>query len=105
MLLTREQRTERAVWLIACAMALAMLDRGSGWEVRSQPGDFGLCCGERKLVPHELLRAIQRGEVKPEDYSKLVRELGIADLLLAPAVSAAPPRDQPDGIRTAPEPS
>jgi Zn-dependent protease with chaperone function len=98
MLLTREQRTERAIDLIAMSMALALLEQG-GWEARSQPGDFGLWRGEQKMGPFEIVYALRSGETSADAYKKLVTELGIADLPLAPA-SAALPAGPPDGIRT-----
>jgi hypothetical protein len=61
-------------------MALAVLDRGSGWKIKSQPGEFGLCRGEFRLVPHELVRAVQRRDTTAANYVKLVAEPGIADL-------------------------
>jgi hypothetical protein len=99
MLLTRKQRTERAVGLIAMSMGLAALEQGIGWEVRSQPGDFGLCRANQKVVPFDLVAALRNGRLSADAYRTLVTELGIADLPLAPA-SAAPLPVPPDGIRT-----
>ena len=58
MLLTREQRADRAVRLLATSLSLALADHG--WEIRSQPGNFGFLRGGEKLVPHDLVALVSQ---------------------------------------------
>jgi Zn-dependent protease with chaperone function len=74
MLLTREQRADRAAALLWMAFALALLD--AGWELHAQPGDFYLSQGGNKLNPADLVRGLRHGALPAEAYRALVRTYG-----------------------------
>jgi hypothetical protein len=52
MLLTREQRAERAVAALQTALAVCLLERG--WQLHAAPGDFWLYRGDDKVIVGEL---------------------------------------------------
>jgi Zn-dependent protease with chaperone function len=82
MLLSRDQRADRAAALLWTALALALLDHG--WQLHAQPGDFYLAQGGRKINPADLVRQIRQGSMSAEAYRQLVQLLGVAELPLAP---------------------
>jgi Zn-dependent protease with chaperone function len=87
-LLTREQRAQRCVALLWMAFALALLR--DGWSLETQPGDFHLVRGERKLAPNDLVVRLKQGLLPEAEYRELVQTLGIAALPLAPAEQNTP---------------
>jgi Zn-dependent protease with chaperone function len=81
MLLSRDQRAERAAGLLWMAFALALLDHG--WQLHAQPGDFYLSQGREKINPADLVRRMRLGIMSAEGYRDLVRHLRVAELALA----------------------
>jgi heat shock protein HtpX len=81
MLLTPEQRTQRAGQLFGMALGLALLDKG--WELQAQPGSFYLGKGADRINTWALMDELVEGKVSPEQWRKMCDELGIADLALA----------------------
>jgi len=81
MLLTPQQRTQRAGQLFGMALGLALLEKG--WELEAQPGSFFLSKGADRINTSALLDELVAGEVSPENWVKMCDELGIADLALA----------------------
>jgi hypothetical protein len=59
MLLTREQRVERARSLLSTAFGLALVNNGC--KAHSSPGEFHLDQGDEKLDPHKLMLQISAG--------------------------------------------
>ena len=82
MLLTREQRAERALSLLWIAFNLALID--AGWEMHTSPGDFCLTRGAERLTPSIIVRNLKSGSISKPDYLALVARLEIAHLPLAP---------------------
>ncbi len=80
MLLTREQRADRAAALLWMALAVALLD--AGWELHAQPGDLYLARGADKLDPPDLIMRLRQGTLSAEGYRDLMRNLGISELQL-----------------------
>jgi heat shock protein HtpX len=80
MLLTPQQRTQRAGQLVGLAFGLALLERG--WELEAQPGSFFLAKGRERINPPELIEELVEGKISPENWVKMCEELGIADLEL-----------------------
>jgi Zn-dependent protease with chaperone function len=85
MLLTRDQRAERAAALLWMGLAVALLDHG--WELHAQPGDFYLQQGRERINPADLVRRMRQGIMSAEGYRDLIRHLGVAELRLAPSLA------------------
>jgi hypothetical protein len=84
MLLTPQQRTERAGRLLASAIALTLL--GKGWPLENQPGQFYLLRGSEKLNVFALVDELVAGKLSGEVWVKRCNELGI----MAPRCTAEP---------------
>jgi len=80
MLLTREQRADRAAAVIWMAFAVSLLDQG--WQLHAQPGDFYLSKGEEKINPADLVRGLRQGGLSSGAYGALVQHYGVAELRL-----------------------
>jgi hypothetical protein len=59
LLLTREQRTQRAAELLWMALAIRLVDEG--WSLHMQPGEFYLAHGESRIVPSEVIGRLRTG--------------------------------------------
>ena len=77
MLLTREQRSERAATLLRCALTLALLDHG--WKLQIQPGHFSVQRGDLSLEPPVLIPKLQSGELSAQGWSIYCADAGIDD--------------------------
>ena len=88
MLLTPQQRTQRAGHLFGMALGLALLERG--WELEAQPGSFFLSKGVDRINTSALMDELAAGEVSPENWVKMCDELGITDLALALPTETVP---------------
>jgi heat shock protein HtpX len=91
MLLTPQQRTQRAASLLASALALAMLEKG--WQLETQPGQFYLHRGSEKINVFALMDELIAGKLSNEVWGARCFELGIhgAPLhsgVITPAVSS-----------------
>jgi hypothetical protein len=81
MLLSRDQRADRAAALLWMGFALALLDHG--WQLHAQPGDFYLAHGREKINPADLVRRMRLGIMSADGYRDLVRHFGVAELVLS----------------------
>jgi|HubBroStandDraft_6_1064221.scaffolds.fasta_scaffold04678_2 heat shock protein HtpX len=81
MLLTPQQRSQRAGQLLGMALGLALLEKG--WELEAQPGNFYLHRGAQRINVQALMDELVEGKASPEEWMKTCNELGIADLALA----------------------
>ena len=88
MLLTPQQRTQRAGQLLAMALGLALLEKG--WTLDAQPGWFFLGKGADRINTFTLMDELVEGKVLPENWVKMCDELGITDLALALPTENAP---------------
>ncbi len=88
MLLTPQQRTQRAGQLLAMALGLALLEKG--WKLEAQPGSFFLANGVDRINTFTLMDDLMKGKVSPENWVKMCDELGNADLALALPTENAP---------------
>ena len=77
MLLTREQRSERAATLLRFALTLALLDHG--WKLQIQPGHFSVQRGDLLLEPPVVITKLQSGELSAQDWSTWCANAGIDD--------------------------
>jgi heat shock protein HtpX len=77
MLLTREQRSERAATLLRCALTLALLDHG--WKLQIQPGNFSLQRGDLLLEPPVVITKLQSGELSARSWATYCTNAGIDD--------------------------
>jgi heat shock protein HtpX len=88
MLLTPQQRTQRARQLFGMALGLALLEKG--WELEAQPGSFYLGRGADRIDVSALMEELAEGKISPEEWRKMCGELGITDLSLALPTGSAP---------------
>jgi heat shock protein HtpX len=93
MLLTPEQRIDRARSLLSSALGLALVN--SGWKVHSRPGEFHLDHGGEQINPHKLILQIANGTISKEAWKAKCKALGIENIPLAIAVgSIGEPRQE-----------
>jgi Zn-dependent protease with chaperone function len=78
MLLTREQRAQRAQGLLAMKLGLTLLDQG--WELRAEPGEIYVKRGNDRLDPFLTLADLASGKLSAETWVSKCRELGISQL-------------------------
>lgn len=81
MLLTPEQRIERARSLLAMAFALALVN--NGWRLHSGPGEFHMDCGDERLNPFDVTTKLSDGAITKDAWTERCRELGIEGIRLA----------------------
>jgi len=80
MLLTPEQRAQRAGALLGMAFGLALLE--AGWHLRTQPGESHFQHGADKLDPFETVQRLVAGTLTGGDWLERSKALGIDSLLL-----------------------
>jgi len=85
MLLSPEQRTDRAANLFSVGLGLALLDHG--WSLYQGPGTFYLNRNGDRLNPFAIIEQLRSGTLSGSNWQKQCRELGIAELALQPTVS------------------
>jgi heat shock protein HtpX len=78
MLLTREQRTNRAAALLWMSLALALIE--NGWDLLTQPGESFLQRGEARMKPPEVIGEMRSGKLTADTWLARCREAGIAEL-------------------------
>jgi heat shock protein HtpX len=81
MLLTAEQRAQRAGQLFGMALGLALL--ANGWELEAQPGTFYLHRGNERLNMWVVMQELMEGKISAESWAERCGELEIADLDLS----------------------
>jgi Zn-dependent protease with chaperone function len=82
MLLTREQRAQRATDLLAAGFCLALITKG--WELHAQPGELYLQCGTHRLYPFDVIRELAATKLTEQAWLERTRFLDIQDLCLGP---------------------
>jgi Zn-dependent protease with chaperone function len=92
MLLSPEQRTERAAGLFAVGLGLTLLDHG--WTLHKEPGVFYLQRNSDQLNPFAIVEQLRSGKLSGSDWRTQCRELGIGDL----AFQAINVPDSGDGV-------
>jgi|HubBroStandDraft_1064217.scaffolds.fasta_scaffold12622_1 heat shock protein HtpX len=92
MLLTPQQRAQRAGQLLGMALGLALL--GRGWELEAQPGSFFLGKGAERINPTALIEDLVAGKISPENWVKMCMEFGIEDLELTFTPGIPPANDE-----------
>jgi heat shock protein HtpX len=80
MLLTREQRAQRAAGLLGAAFSLALL--ASSWELHAHPGEFHFQRGADQLHPFQIVQELGEGKLTGEAWLERARTLGIESLRL-----------------------
>jgi heat shock protein HtpX len=75
MLLTPEQRTQRAGRLVASALALTLLEKG--WQLESQPGQFYFYRDIEKMNIFGLVDDLIAGKLSGDAWAERCDELGI----------------------------
>ena len=87
MLLTPEQRIERARSLLSTGLALALVK--NGWTLHSRPGEFHLDRGDEQLDPYKLILQLSGGAISRDAWAKKCKDFGIEDISLAAAAISA----------------
>ena len=87
MLLTPEQRVERARSLLGTALGLALVN--NGWKLHSRPGEFHVDWGDEQINPHKLMLQISDGVISKEAWAAKCKTLGIEDISLTIAAECA----------------
>ena len=82
MLLTREERSERASQLLVRALALAAYEEG--WQLRAEPGEFELRRDQHRLAPAKVVADLRSGAMSAEAWRGWATAAGIAKRRLAP---------------------
>jgi heat shock protein HtpX len=88
MLLSHQQRTQRAGQLFGIALGLVLLERG--WELEAQPGSFFLAKGADRLNTPTLMDELIGGQISAAEWMEMCKELGIENVELALAAGNAP---------------
>jgi len=78
MLLTPQQRAERAGQLFAMALGLALLD--AGWQLEAQPGSFYIYRGDERMDVAAVMDGLIVGKLTRKAWITRCSELGIARL-------------------------
>lgn len=86
MLLTPEQRIERARSFLGMACALALTN--SGWALHAQPGEFHLSLGEERFNPYIVVTQLSDGKISKDAWEEQCRKLGIGDIPLVSRVES-----------------
>lgn len=86
MLLTPEQRTQRAGRALSIGLGLAMLE--NGWELHCSPGVFHLQRGEQTLNPFLVVDEMMRGKLSRDAWAQRSNALGLHTLTLFPQARA-----------------
>lgn len=87
MLLTREQRGQRAAHALAIGLALVMLE--NGWKLHCSPGIFHLQLGERTINPFFIVDQMMQGKISREAWPAKYQELGLPAAPLFPQVAVS----------------
>jgi Zn-dependent protease with chaperone function len=82
MLLTREQRAQRAADLLAAGFSVALI--GSGWDLHAQPGEFHLQRGTEQLQPFRIIRELASAKLTGQAWLERTQALDIEHLCLGP---------------------
>jgi heat shock protein HtpX len=88
MLLTREQRDQRAASLLGMALGLLLVD--AGWKPCAPPGEFYLTRGDERLNPFLVVQDLAAGKIAGEAWIDKCAALGITGLSLFGSAAAAP---------------
>ena len=88
MLLTPQQRRQRAGQLFGMALGLALLEQG--WALDAQPGWLYLGKGADRINTLVLVDELIGGKVSAEEWVKMCEEFGIMDVGLALPTESAP---------------
>ncbi|MGA8151250.1 MAG: M48 family metalloprotease [Terriglobales bacterium] len=80
MLLSPEQRLERARSLLATALGTALIQRG--WVLHSRPGELYIECEGQRINPFLLIHRLSDGQITAEEWTAKSQELGIHGISL-----------------------
>jgi len=81
MLLTPEQRIERARSLVGSAVGLAMVH--NGWKLHAGPAVFYLEKEGEQVDPFQVVRQLSEGTLSSTDWKTRCQTLGISDIPVA----------------------
>jgi heat shock protein HtpX len=87
MLLSPDQRTQRAGQIFATALVLALIE--NGWTLTVQPGLFRLRSGADDLNPFQVVADLMANKRTPAEWVGQCKSLGISHLPLDPAERTA----------------
>jgi len=93
MLLTRQQRNQRALDLFGVAVGQVLVE--NGWKLIAQPGVFSLERDGRIVQPVVMVHELAAGKITPEAWVQQMAELGVLNRSLAAGDSAAEKKQSP----------
>ncbi|MGB8475870.1 MAG: M48 family metallopeptidase [Candidatus Acidiferrum sp.] len=96
LLLTVQERVEKAGQVIGMALGLTLLE--NGWELEAWPGSFYLHRGEERINVSSLMTELVSGQISAEAWAARCDELGIGDLRLDFAIGDAAGGGQAAGL-------
>jgi hypothetical protein len=85
MLLTRQQRTQRAGDVLGMAFALALVE--AGWELRTQPGFLRFQHRDEERNPFQIVQQLATGKLTAADWLARSKALGIEGLVVGSPVT------------------
>ena len=88
LLLTVQERVQRAGRTLGMALGLALLEMG--WELEAQPGSFFLSKGADRINTSTLMEELIGGRISAEGWAEMCKKFGITDLELTITAGNAP---------------
>lgn len=88
MLLTWEQRSQRAVEMLGVALGLVLIDHG--WTLVAQPGEFFMKRDKEEINPLTLAAEVVSGKITREAWIERCQSMGISGCRLAKAATINP---------------
>ena len=92
MLLTPEQRIERARSLLSTALAMTLVN--NGWKLHARPGEFHLDFGDEQIDPYRLMLQLSDGVIPQDAWAMKCQGLGIENIPLNAAAKSARATEQ-----------
>jgi Zn-dependent protease with chaperone function len=83
MLLTRQQRVERAAQLLWRALAVTLWD--DGWQLHAEPGEFHVERQEYRIAPSVIVAEMRSGAITAIEWSQRCKAAAISALPLTPS--------------------
>lgn len=87
MLLTPDQRAERAIDLLGVALGLVLIDHG--WTLIAQPGEFCLKRDAEEINPFTITADLMAGRIRREEWTERCQSLGISGCRMATSAPAS----------------
>ncbi len=93
LLLTPEQRIERAAGVVESALTLALVD--NGWTLDAKPGFLSLTHGEMRMEPGNAIVRLRKKQWTAEEWVRYCGQLGVGSWRLVKVQETAEQRAEP----------